>query len=272
MAALAIGCGCGSRRPPATGGHGDAGDAGPAAVADAAIDAAPRAGTEAAYRVIAVDDTSGGHLDVSVVWPTAGAAVRRSPGRTPCGTPRAPRARIATLHGVAGAVVIVDIAAGKAPPPAGDVRVTLRDCALVPAIVLAPGLGGALEVQSQDEAPRHVTATALGPAWRAEPLRAPLAAANLPAMGHTVAVALDDAGAIELAADGADPAYAIAPPHPYVAITDDSGAAGFDHLPAGTYPVRAWLPPAAGQPAIAATGTATIAAGADAALTLTLAP
>ena len=34
----------------------------------------------------------------------------------------------------------------------------------------------------------------------------------------------------------------------------------------------AWLPPAAGQPALLATGTVTVAADAEAALTLTLTP
>lgn len=275
--ALAVVAGCGGKRPPSASGHRDAGDAGAtldsaaadAGTADAAI---ARAGTAADYHVIDLADDATGTLAVTVLWPTASAAMRRSPGRTACGTARPPRARIGTLHGVAGAVVFVDVREGKPAPPAADVRVTLRDCALSPPVVVAPGLGGRVELQSQDEQPHRATAHALG-LDGAGPGTA-VASVALPAMGHVVSLPLPAADVVRLAADGADgdAAYVIAPPHPYVAITDDTGAVGFDRVPPGTHAVRAWLPPAADQPARAATGTATITAGGAATLTLTLAP
>lgn|GEM_PF-1526982 len=267
---------CGSKKPPT--GRRDAGDAGAAAAAAALTDAAtvdaaaPRAATDPSYRVIPVDAASGGRLTVTLAWPTASAAMRRSPGRTRCGSARSPRALIGALHGVAGAVITVEVAAGKEAPLAADVRLTVRDCAIVPRVLLAPGLGGAVEIQSQDEAPHRVVVTAIDRDAKVAKAGPQLAAAALPAMGHVVGVALASAGTLRLAADGADDdaAYVIAPAHPYVALTDEVGAAAFERVPPGTYSVRAWLPPSGGQPALATTGAAVVTAGGDATLTLTL--
>lgn len=281
--AIALVAACGSRKPaPATTGAGDAGDAGATAVpGDAAIDAPPRAGTIPGYQVVALDDRTGGRLRVKVEWPTASAAMRRSPGRTACGGPRPPRARIGTLHGVAGAIVMVDTMGGREPPLAGPVRLVVRDCTIAPAVAIAPGLGGTVELQSQDEAPHHVTVTAIGEAWTAAPSPTPVAAAALPVIGHTVAVPLAEPGVLRVIADGddgadllgakRDAAYVIAPAHPYVAATDDVGAADLGLLPPGSYPVRAFLPAAAGEAALTATATATIAAGQETDLTITFA-
>jgi hypothetical protein len=167
---------------------------------------------------------------------------------------------------------MVAITAGKAPPPAAPVRVVARDCAFTPRVVVAPGLGDALEVQSGDDAPQTIVATGLGQPWSAAPTEVPLARAHLPMLGHTVALPLDALGVIALTGVGEDPALVVAPPTPYVAITDDIGVARFADVPPGSYPVLAWLPPAAGQPAIAAQGALTVTADAEAALTLTLAP
>lgn len=275
VGAAAMAIACGSKRAPtqASGGH-DAGDAGLALDAGAppvlALDAAVAAGTAPDYRVI--DVSHAGSARVTVIWPDASAAMRRAPGRTACGTERPPRARIGTLHGVADVVVMIALTAGKAPPPAAPLRVIARDCGFAPRVAVAPGLGGALEVQSGDEAAQTIVATALGEPWGAAPAARPLARAHLPMLGHTVALALDAPGAIALGGVGDDPALIVAPPTPYVVVTDEVGVARFDAVPPGSYPVTAWLPPAAGQPAILATGTVTVAADAEAALTVTLAP
>ena len=58
----------------------------------------------------------------------------------------------------------------------------------------------------------------------------------------------------------------------YNVMTFASAVARFDRVPAGTYPVRAWLPARGGHPAVVATGSITVAADSDAALTLVLAP
>lgn len=280
IGAIAIAAGaCGSRRSaPATATTDDAGDAGRAhdgAVAqDAAIDAA-LAGTQPDYQTVALDDRTAGHLRVKVEWPSAKALVRRSPGRTACGGPRPPRARIGTLHGVADVIVLVETTTGRAPPIAAPVRLTVRDCTVSPAMRLAPGLGGVVEVQSQDEAPQHVSAAALAPAWATNATATSIAAAALPMIGHTVSIPLAAPGVVRIALGtgaeiGDDGAYVVVPPHPYVAITDDVGAADLGLLPPGEYPVRAYLPPIAGFDALVATARATLTAGQDTELTLTL--
>jgi hypothetical protein len=268
---------CGSKRTTTTApGPHDAGDAGTALALDAAatVDAAaPIAGTAPGYRVI--DVSHGGTVAITVTWPTAPAALRRSPGRTACGGERAPRVRIATLHGVADALVVLDLDAGKAPPIAAPVRVSVRDCAVTPPMQVAPGLGAALEIQSADLTAMTVVATGprarRGPTprrrwrWRARTCRCSATRSRCRSTHRaSIAVALD--GALD------DAAVVIAPPHPYVAATDEVGVARFDSVPAGTYPVRAWLPARGGHPAVAATGSITVAADSDAALTLVLAP
>jgi hypothetical protein len=221
----------------------------------------------AAPYVLAATDVDGGvaggaSLTVKVLWPTATAAVRASPGYTACHTPRRARARVGTLHGVAGAMVVLDIGTGKAPPPVAAIRVTVRDCASTPAALAAQRLGGTLEIQSQDVA-HEIFVERTGKPWLEDDgILAPvtLAKTHLPVIGHTVAVPLDEAGAIRVVADGAadDATWVLAPPHPYAGVTDDDGAILLRDVPAGTYTVVAWLPPAAGQPAQRATASVTV--------------
>jgi hypothetical protein len=210
-----------------------------------------------------IDTAGAAAVTVTVRWPAAPPGLRGAPGRTPCGGPRPPRVRLATLHGVADAVVVLEVGAGKPPPPAGPVRLTVRDCLVAPAVALAPGLGGAIEIQSADERAATVVATDLGPAWSAAaaPAPPPRARAHLPVLGHTVALAAAP-GALRVALDGqpTDGAIAIAPPHPYVAITDDAGVARFAAVPPGTYPVAVWLPARAGDGDRRATGQVVVAA------------
>jgi hypothetical protein len=275
---LAVVSGCGGKRAPTVASAArDAGDAGvaidaPGADAIAIPDAAPRAaGTVPGYRVI--DVAHAGTVRITVEWPAASAAMRRSPGRTRCGGPRPPRARIATLHGVADAVVVLDVTAGKAPPPTQPIRLIARDCAVTPTVSVAPGLGDRLEVQSADDAPQTIVIAELGPAVGKTAPPTTRARAHLPVPGHTVAIDLDAPTVVSVAHDGdPDAAIAIAPPHPYVAVTDDVGVARFDAVPPGTHTVIAWLPPRAGAAAITVTGSITVAADAAASATLTVAP
>jgi hypothetical protein len=263
---------CGSHRTtPNLAVRADAGADGAAAI-DGGFDATPSAGTAADYRVIAVEH--GGLLRVTLEWPSARAAMRRSPGRTPCATARSPRARIGTLHGVADALVIVDVGAGKPAPPTTPVRITVRECAVTPLMTLAPGLGDALEIQSQDTVHHAITATTVGSTWVAATTDVVLAMTELAVMGHTVAIGLPSAGVIAIVADGAtdDPAYVIAPPHPYAAITDEIGRVAIADIPPGTYDVHAWLPARAGSPAVTVSGSAVIAADAETELTLVVPP
>lgn len=263
----------------------DAGDAGAvtgSAPADAAAATGARADGTAAPYTLAPTDTDGGiagsaTLSVKVLWPTAPASVRASPGYTTCHTPRRARARIGTLHGVAGAMVVLDgITAGKPPPAAKPVRLTLRDCAVDPVAIAAPRLGSALEIQTQDVA-HAVTVVRTGQPWLEDDITlAPvtLASAQLPVIGHTIAVPLDEPGAIQVVADGAgaDAAWVLAPPHPYAGITDDVGALAFHVVPPGSYTVVAWLPPAAGFPELRAVADVTVKSGEDTEATLTFAP
>ncbi|HUQ03837.1 MAG TPA: hypothetical protein VM261_15175 [Kofleriaceae bacterium] len=255
----------------------DAGDAG------AITGSAPI--TDAAVATDVTDEGDGdggssgagkGSLTVKVLWPTAPAAVRASPGYTSCHTPRRARARIGTLHGVAGAMVVLDgIPAGKAAPGAKPLRLTMRDCAIDPVASLAR-LGGSLEIQTQDVA-HSITVVRVGKPWLEDDIKlAPvtLASTQLPVLGHTVSVALQEPGAIQVAMDGAadDAAWVLVPPHHYAGVTDDVGALGLRDVPPGSYTLVAWLPPAAGFPEQRAVANVVIKAGEDAEATLTFAP
>jgi len=266
----------------------DAGDAG-ATTGSAPTDAtAPVAtgptpdGAAPPYRLAPIDADGGiagaATITVKVLWPAAPADVRASPGYTACHTPRRARARIHTLHGVAGAMVVLDgVAAGKAPPAvAKPVRLTVRDCAIGPVATVASRLGAALELQTQDTA-HELVVTRTGKPWLEDDgllAPVPLARAQLPVVGHTVALPLDEPGAIRVAADGADAdaAWVLVPPHPYAGITDDVGQLALRAVPPGEYTVVAWLPPAAGFPAQRAVANVTVKPGEDADATLTFAP
>ena len=218
--------------------------------------------------------TGGGTIAVTVTWPDAPAAVRRSAGVSACATPRPPRARIGALHGLAGAVVFLDgVTAGKRPPPAAPVRLTVRDCAIEPAAAVVPRLGATLEVQAQDDLGHTVAIALLGPAWTAAAPAEPssVTRARLPVWGHTVSLPLPVAGVRRVTADGSDDAaYVVVTDHPYAVVTADDGTAALEQVPAGTHAVVAWLPPAAGQPALLARGTAVVAGGDKVEVTLRL--
>lgn len=159
---------------------------------------------------------------------------------------------------------------------AKPVRLTIRDCAIAPVATLAPRLGASLELQTQDTA-HAVAVTRTGTPWReddVEPAPVTLASAQLPVLGHTVAVPLDAPGAVRVVVDGAadDAAWVLVPPHPYAGITDDVGQLALRGVPPGDYTVVAWLPPAAGFPALRAVTRVEVEPGKDADATLTFAP
>lgn len=241
----------------------DAGDAGAAVAGDVVP------GADAGANV------GRGRISVTVVWPTASAEMRTSPGYTPCHTPRPARAQVGTLHGVAGAfVVVADVAADAAARNTASVRrLTLRGCAIDPA---ATTTGAALEVQTQDTA-HAIVVERTGKPWLEDDVTlAPveLARARLPVLGHTVRIPLDEPGAIRVIADGAadDAAWVLAAPHAHAGVTDEVGALGLADVPAGAHTLVAWLPPRAGHPAQRATGAVTVVADEVAEVKLTFSP
>lgn len=214
-------------------------------------------------------------VTIKVHWPDAPASARASPGYTPCHTPRPPRARVHTLHGVAGAMVVLEggPAGAAAAPPARDLRLTVRDCALEPVAALARP-GAAVEVQSQDGA--HVIVVEhLGQPWQGgdgAPRAERLARAHLPVVGHTAAVTVDAPGAIRISADRADVAWVLVAPHAHAGISDEIGAVALGEVPPGRYRAIAWLPPAAGQPAVGGSAEVVVAGGGAVEAIVTLAP
>ncbi|HEX3479368.1 MAG TPA: hypothetical protein VHT91_30300 [Kofleriaceae bacterium] len=204
-----------------------------------------------------------GDLQVRVEWPDVPVAARSSPGRTPCGTPRAPSVAPTTTWGIPDALVVVDGAPAPAAPPTA--RVTLADCALTPRIAA----GAALAITSAVDRPARLVLRkrgALDHLIAGEPVPV-----QLPIAGHTVTAALDAGAIYALETDAPDPEVAFVaalPGH----VTDATGHALVRDLSAGPHAVTAWLPPRAGQPARTGHGTATVTAGELTELTITLAP
>jgi hypothetical protein len=206
---------------------------------------------------------STGELSVRVEWRDVPVAARSSPGRTPCGTPRAPQAAPTTTWGVPDALVIVDGAPPPADPPVA--RIALADCALAPGIAV----GASLAITSAVDRPARLTLRkrgALGQlvAGDAVPVLLPIA-------GHTVTATLDAGAIYTLETDAADPelAYIAALP---ARVSDAAGHALVRDLAPGPHAVTAWLPPRAGQPARSGRGSASVVAGELAELTVVLSP
>jgi hypothetical protein len=220
---------------------------------------------------------TGGGVEVRVEWKGAAAAVRTSPGRNPCRVARRGRARVHTLWGVAGAVVILD--APGAPTKSAPVMLTVTDCEVTPSVAVAPDAPTTIRIYDADQR-RHVVL--IEPVVAFEQLaEAPVEAAGKDAVravlawaGAEVEVAAPGAGAIGVATEDTpeDVAWVVvAPPTGRVGITDDTGAVGFDAVPVGTHAVTAWLPPAAGEKAKLVNGTVTIEAGRTTKITIDVA-
>jgi len=207
-----------------------------------------------------------GDLQIRVLWPDVPVTARSSPGRTPCNTPRNPSVAPTTTWGVPGALVIVD---GAAPSTAVAVaRITLADCTLAP----RTAVGSALAITSAVDRPARLvlrkrgTVARLGQLVAGEPVTV-----MLPIAGHTVMAALDAGAIYSLETAAADPEVAFIAAVPSGYVTDAAGQIIARDLAAGPHAVTAWLPPRAGQPARIGHGTATVAAGELAQLTVTLA-
>lgn len=270
---LAVVAACGAKDQRSGEGRRDGGDAaiGVAPGGDAGEPAAPVTppGTLAPYLLAPTDDA--GAVVVKVVWKDAPVEVRASPGRDRCKAPRDPYAAVHTLHGVGDVVVWLDgITSGKAPPAQVPVTIARRGCRLDPVVQIAPRVDADLQVGNFDETAAEVTVTWADALEVATPA-VTVARFNLPVVGHSVAMPLGRPWLIAVTSDaGTDPAYLVVPPHPYVALTDDTGAARLSEVPPGTYPVRAWLRGLAGQPARLAEGTVTVEATVEAEVTLSL--
>lgn len=214
--------------------------------------------------------TGVGDLQIRVEWRDVPVVARTSPGRTPCGTPRAPSVAPTTTWGVPEALVVVEGAPAAPPAPA---RVTLRDCALAPRIVV----GESLALTSAADRPasvvlrKHGELAKLASGAKGEGEAVPV---QLPIAGHTITAALDADSiySLETGAAAADIELAYIIPLRGAYVTEANGQVTVHDLPVGSHAVTAWLPPRAGQPARVARGTATITDGDLAEVALTLAP
>lgn len=272
LGATLVGCAASSGNAPrgdSGSGSGSAADARPPVVI---VDAAPApvAGARSGYRLA----PTVAPLEVRVEWASAAPALRARPGVTPCGTPRPPRVAVHTLGGVAGALVIAEIDAGRALPAATPTTIAVTGCVAAPRLTVVPTLPATVELRSQD-ARRHaltIREVALPMAAALGDLRFDAAVGELalPWAGAAVRreVAAPAVLQVVLGDTPDDPAWVVATGTPYAGVTDETGAVQLGDAPAGTFPVTAWLPPAAGQAARVARGTVTVVAGAPASLTL----
>lgn len=173
-----------------------------------------------------------GDVQVRVEWHDVPVVARASPGRTSCGTPVTPAVSPTTTWGLPDAVVTIDRDLGKLPDPGA--RVVLHRCALVPRVIVA---GAAVAIASDEEAPARLVLASSGANAGRRPIELPIA-------GHEVQVSLVPGVTYTLATDEHEPqavAWIVAANRPTL-VTDATGQATFRELPAGTYPVTAWLP------------------------------
>jgi hypothetical protein len=201
-----------------------------------------------------------GDLQVRVEWRDVPIAMRASPGRTACKTPRLPAVAPTTTWGIPEVLVVVE----GATIPAATSRVVHADCALVPRIAAATSivLESAVDHPAKLALAKRGDLTALDKLEKGTPRTV-----QLPIAGHAVALPLDANGIYELVAD-TESAWIVAAPN--AGVTEANGALLVKDLAPGTYAVKAWLPPRAGAAAKLATGTATIVAGDLTDVTLTL--
>ena len=215
-------------------------------------------------------------LEVHVEWASAPPAMRTRPGVTACGTPRAPRVQVHTLGGVAGALVVVDIDAGRALDAAAPTPdVVVAGCAIGPRLVVQPRVPADVVVRSNDLRRQVVTLREVGASTGAGLGALALddgagPSVTLPWAGAAVQRALAGPTVLRAALVGAegDAAWVVATGTPYAGVTDETGVVRLGDAPAGTFAVTAWLPPAAGQAARLARGMVSVVAGAPATLTL----
>lgn len=205
-----------------------------------------------------------GEVAIRIEWKNVPAAMRASPGRTPCNTPRAASVAPTTTWGIPDVLVVVE----GAPASSNEARITLADCALSPRVAI----GTAFVADSALDRPAKLVLSRRGDTAKLPALTDGAARTiQLSIAGHAVALPLETGGIYQLATDGKDPelAWLVAGA---AAITDASGLATIKNVPPGARAVTAWLPPRAGQPARQARGTVTVVPNELAELTLELVP
>ena len=201
-----------------------------------------------------------GEVQIRVTWKNVPTAMRASPGRTACNTPRPAAVAPTTTWGIPEVLVIVDGLADSRP----ETRVVLADCVLAPRVAAA----ATVVVESAVDRPVQLVLTRRGDAGKLDALvEGKPRPIQLPIAGHAVRVALEPGGIYQLATGEAEVAWIVAAP---AAITDASGGLTLRDIPVGARAVTAWLPPRSGQPARIARGTVTVTANALAELMLEL--
>lgn len=209
-----------------------------AVVNHAVIDAAP------------VSNAKTGDLQVRVEWKDVPIAMRASPGRTSCHTPKPPAVAPTTTWGIPDVLVVVE----GATLPQQTSRILLADCMLAPRLV-----AGSAVVESAVDRPSKITLAKRGTLAAIDKLDAGAAMSiQLPVIGHTVALPTDAGGLYELAFES-ETAWIVASPS--AGVTQPSGQLLVKDLAPGKYAVTAWLPPRSGAKALLAKGTAQVAAG-----------
>jgi hypothetical protein len=219
------------------------------------------------------DAAAVGDALVRVVWPDVPIAARASPGRTACGTPRAPAVEPTTLWGIPDVFVMIAVP-GPVPSPRLVPRVVYERCTLAPRVAVA---GEALVLASASEAPARLALERVGELRALAAARQPGVTREilLPAVGHEVELRLEPGAVYALAASGApaaeaESAFVVAQTGARLAVTGSAGQVTVRELPIGTHAVTAWLPPRAGHASRLASGHVTVEAGALAEITLDL--
>ena len=237
----------------------------PVAVGDAGSSAVPPTPVTplGPYRVDTAAKT--GDVQIRVEWKEVPAALRASPGPTPCGSAARPALSPTTTWGIPEALVSIEVDHGKPLAPARP-RVELADCALAPRLAIA---GEALAIASAVEQPQAVTLAEVGHV----PLGSPATPGTprtlyLPIVGHEVEAALTPGSIYTVTFGASETATIVAATTPYLAITEPTGQVIVRDVPVGTHPVRAWLPRRGPLEPRSATGTVTVTEGALAEITV----
>jgi hypothetical protein len=212
---------------------------------------------------VKVDPSGKGDVSIRVEWKDVPADARRSPGRTACGTARAPAVTPTTTWGIPDVLVAVD--APSASASSSPNRITFGACAFAPRMLVTTG---PLSISSAADAPAKLVVQRAGSLPLGEPLKEDKPRdVYLPITGHDVDVPAE-LGAIYKVTAADEAAWVVATDQPFVAITEGGGSVVLRGVPAGTHAVTAWLPPRSGQPARVARGKVTVTAGALAEVTL----
>jgi hypothetical protein len=276
------------------------GAAGDDAGSDAAQAAATPEGAAAPYSLAPLDEDGrvrdGGRVTVHVRWSDAPAALRAPRDRNACGERRPGAVQIHTLGGVRDAVVgLGGVTRGVAPPAPAPVDIGVRRCRPRPRVQVAPRLGVDAVLHNADERRHDVTIRALAAeksfkttekSQSARPnaennsinsniyqyTESPPMRFSLPLVGQAVAIPLAEPQMIEIAvAADPDPAYVVAPAHPYVRLTDGKGDARLEQVPPGAYSVWVWHPPTTpGGAPVTAAGEVSVQPGGAVEVTLNL--